>query len=243
MLGAILGGVGSLLGWSKGATAIASGIGGLLDQERANDFADDQASANRAFQERMSNTAWQRGMKDMKAAGLNPMLAISQGPASVPGGTAATFPGPVGASSQQAFASVSSAQAAQQQANTAESVATASVQKIKAETRNLDNEQDRLIATAALLDQQRLQSMQETSNLIEVNTQIRATIDKLIADKTLSEKQAMLAEAQRLLAMSNEQLNQLDIKAAVGMDNIGRELGQLRPIFELIIRGLTRGRN
>lgn len=48
-----------------------------------------QAKIDRDWQEYMSSTAWQRGMKDMKAAGLNPILAASKGGASTPSGSRA----------------------------------------------------------------------------------------------------------------------------------------------------------
>jgi len=70
--------------------AIIAGGAALLGGAMGNKSSKNESRRNRAFQERMRNTQWQAAVADMEAAGINPALAYSQGPAASPGGSMAS---------------------------------------------------------------------------------------------------------------------------------------------------------
>ena len=228
--------------WDGLGSALLSGGLSFLGGSERNQSQEAQASAQMAFQREMSNSAYQRQVADLKAAGINPMLAAKLGGASTPQGAQAQIQDRISPAVQAYQAQrMNSAQVANIEADTGNKDAARKLMEAQAAAQYASVWQSQ--ANAELVKNQAREIISKLENQFYENesARVRALVDQLKASADLMKKQGVTEDVRKtnlmaltLQVVEQTKLTHLDVKAAQALDNIGREVKELSPLVELI---------
>lgn len=233
----LLDSVGGLLGVSGSSLVapIASAFSGLFNNSSAAQRQEDAQS----FSAQQFANRYQTTVEDMKKAGLNPMLAYSQGGGNAPTSSAASSAGMPDVGSSYTAAKMASAQMANIEADTQNKKEQAAL--IRAQAAQAMSSANQADAATTKIGQEVWNLKEQFKNIPLEGNRLRAFVEQISSqiglmdqqNLTETEKRANLRAMISKLNAETDLLN-LDKQAAEDLGNIGREAGQLKPIVDIL---------